>query len=297
MRSLGQLYANGQGVAQDYGKAREWYEKAAAKDNEYAMHDLGVLYANGQGVAQNYARAREWYEKAATKDNDYAMVELGLLHANGQGVAQDYAKAREWYERAAARDNDYAMVELGLLYAKGQGVARDYGKAREWYERAAAKDNVSAKIELAKLSITEAAGAGRYAEALQLQEGLAEQMEVVETKREGKPGNETADALHEVAWRALFAREFMKALTAADRAHALLPGSLPIETNRAHALMFLGREGESKTLYFTYKGRPISGQDGKPWEQVIVDDFAQLRQAGLTHPMMAEIESELGVSR
>jgi len=239
MHDLGWLYANGQGVAQDYGKAREWFEKAAAKDHASAMHELGLLYLNGQGVAQDYVKAREWYEKAAAKTNDEAMLQLGVLYANGQGVEQDYAKAREWYERAAAKDNDYAMVELGLLYVNGQGVAQDYGKAREWLEKAAARDNVSAKIELEKLSITEAVTAGRYAEALQLQEGLAEKVEAVETKREGKPDKETAEALHEVAWRALFAREFMKAFTAADRAHALLPMSLPIETNRAHALMFL----------------------------------------------------------
>jgi TPR repeat protein len=297
MHDLGWLYANGQGVAQDYAKAREWYERAAAKDNTSAMHELGLLYLNGQGVAQDYGKAREWYEKAAAKDNDSAMLQLGVLYANGQGVVQDYIKAREWYERAAAKDNDYAMVELGLLYADGQGVAQDYGMARKWLEKAAAKDNVNAKIELEKLSITEAARAGRYAEALQLQESFAENVEAAETSRESKPGKETADALHEVAWRALFAREFMKALTAADRAHALLPDYLPIETNRAHALMFLGREGQSKALYFAYKGRPILPQSGKLWEGVIVDDFAELRQAGLTHPMMAEIENELGVSR
>ena len=75
---------------------------------------------------------------------------------------------------------------------------------------------------------------------------------------EGKPGKETAEALTPVAWYALFAREFTKALTVADRAHALLPDNLAIETNRAHALMFLGREEESKTLYLAYKGKPIS---------------------------------------
>ena len=54
-------------MAQDYAKAREWYEKAADKGDADAMADLGVLYANGQGVAQDYAKAREWYEKAADK--------------------------------------------------------------------------------------------------------------------------------------------------------------------------------------------------------------------------------------
>jgi hypothetical protein len=31
-------------------------------------------------------------------------------------------------------------------------------------------------------------------------------------------------------------------------------------------------------------------------ERVIVEDFAQFRKAGLKHPMMADIEKELGVS-
>ena len=33
------------------------------------MFDLGLLYANGQGVAQDYIKAREWFEKAADKGN------------------------------------------------------------------------------------------------------------------------------------------------------------------------------------------------------------------------------------
>ena len=57
---------------QDYGKARDWFEKVAAKDNSNAMTNLGVLYENGWGVAKDYGTAREWYEKAAAKDNSDA---------------------------------------------------------------------------------------------------------------------------------------------------------------------------------------------------------------------------------
>jgi hypothetical protein len=78
--------------------------------------------------------------------------------------------------------------------------------------------------------------------------------------------------------------------------HALLPDDREYEINRAHALMFLERGKESKALYLAHKGKPISGQDGKLWERAIVEDFAEFREAGLTHPMMAEIEKELGVS-
>jgi predicted Zn-dependent protease len=73
------------------------------------------------------------------------------------------------------------------------------------------------------------------------------------------------------------------------------PIDLEIETNRAHALMFTGRNEEAKALYLAHKGKVREPSD-KLWEQVIAEDFAKLGKAGLTHPMMAEIEMELGVS-
>jgi hypothetical protein len=102
--------------------------------------------------------------------------------------------------------------------------------------------------------------------------------------------------LEGVAWRALLAREFTKASSVADRARALLPDDLSIETNRAHALMFLGHREEAKALYLAHKGKPLPGQHGRLWERAIAQDFAEFRKAGLTHPMMADIEKELGVS-
>jgi hypothetical protein len=59
--------------------------------------------------------------------------------------------------------------------------------------------------------------------------------------------------------------------------------------------MFLGRGEESKPLYLAQKGKSV-GPDGKLRERVIAEDFAEFREAGLSHPMMAEIEKELGVS-
>ena len=102
MRSLGVLYDNGHGVAQDYARAREVVREGRRQGrNATATQYLGVLYENGNGVPQDYARAREWYEKAADKGDTTAMTNLGVLYDNGHGVAQDYVKAREWYEKAA----------------------------------------------------------------------------------------------------------------------------------------------------------------------------------------------------
>jgi TPR repeat protein len=295
MINLCRAYANGLGVAQDYGKAREWCEKAAAKDNAGAMTYLGWLYTSGLGVAQDYGKARDWFEKAAAKDDAKAMTLLGKAYASGRGVAQDYGKAREWCEKAAAKDDAEAMTYLGWLYDSGLGVAQDYAKAREWFEKAAAKDDANAKIALEALPIREAFTTRRYAEALRLEEEIAAKLEAEEAKRDGKPSEQMLDKLNKVVWYALFAKEFTKALTVADRARVLFPSNLDIEINRAHALMFLGHDEEAKVLYLAHKGE-VFKSDNQLWEQAIAEDFAQLRKAGLTHPMMPDVEKELSIS-
>lgn len=53
-------------------------------------------------------------------------------------------------------------------------------------------------------------------------------------------------------------------------------------------MMLLGRTVEAKAIYLAHKGEPLQG---KTWEQVIADDFAKLRKAGIESPLMAEIEA------
>ena len=148
---LGQLYANGRGVPQDYATARGWYEKAAAQSHAGAQAQLGQLYANGLGVPQDYTKARQWWEQAALQGNALAQFNLGQLYVYGRGVPQHYATARGWYEKAAARGHAWAQAQLGQLYANGRGVPQDYATARGWYEKAAAQGNTWAQAQLALL--------------------------------------------------------------------------------------------------------------------------------------------------
>jgi hypothetical protein len=60
--------------------------------------------------------------------------------------------------------------------------------------------------------------------------------------------------------------------------------------------MFLEHGQDSRAIYLAHKGKPISGQHATLWERAITQDFAKFRKEGLTHPMMADIEKELGVS-
>jgi tetratricopeptide (TPR) repeat protein len=74
---------------------------------------LGERYDYAGG---DYARAREWYEKAAAKGDTWAMIQLAFQYQNGQGVAQDWAKALEWYKQAYAKETG----PDGRRFLKGQ---------------------------------------------------------------------------------------------------------------------------------------------------------------------------------
>ena len=87
----------------------------AAQGSAWAQSQLGQLYANGRGMPQDYATARGWYEKAAVQGHAWAQAQLGQLYANGRGVSQDYATARGWYEKSAAQGNAWAQAQLALL--------------------------------------------------------------------------------------------------------------------------------------------------------------------------------------
>jgi hypothetical protein len=88
---------------QDYAKVRE-YQQAAAGGNGDAMNNLGLLYKNGLGVAQDYGKARWWFQKGADAGNAYAMENLGWLYQYGLGGAKNYGTARHWYQKAANTD-------------------------------------------------------------------------------------------------------------------------------------------------------------------------------------------------
>ena len=62
---LGELYAKGRGVPQDYAQARTWYEKAASLGNPLAQNNLAELYFAGLGGPPDYVRAYMWVSLAA----------------------------------------------------------------------------------------------------------------------------------------------------------------------------------------------------------------------------------------
>ena len=91
------------------------------------MVDIGVMYANGDGVQTDLGKAAMWYNRAADLGNPGGMVNLGWLYEYGKGVETDVSRAAMWYRRAADLGNAFGMMDLALLYAQGKGVQRDDG--------------------------------------------------------------------------------------------------------------------------------------------------------------------------
>ena len=55
--------------------------------------------------------------------------------------------------------------------------------------------------------------------------------------------------------------------------------------------MFLDRSDEARALYLAHRDELIPQADNKSWRQSILDDLAEFRKAGLSHPLMDEIEA------
>ncbi|MGC1586894.1 MAG: hypothetical protein WA791_14550, partial [Rhodomicrobium sp.] len=144
----------------------------------------------------------------------------------------------------------------------------------------------------AKAAVEAAFEAKDFDKAVALQAKLAAAMEKAEREKAGKPGPDTAAALLDLSWYRLFDRDFRGALAASDRAIAIEPERIVYATNKAHALMFLGRGRAARALYLRHKGQRL-GKDGKLWEAAILDDFKEFEKRGLKNRQMGEIEALL----
>jgi tetratricopeptide (TPR) repeat protein len=101
-------------------------------------------------------------------------------------------------------------------------------------------------------------------------------------------------SLGTLSFSALFVRSDAEALAAAEEALQLSPGELWILTNKAHALMYLGRTDEALHIYLEHKGKPLSS---KTWDEVIAADFAELKAAGRAHPLMDRVAAAIGTAQ
>jgi TPR repeat protein len=114
-RSLGDLYANGQGVPKDYVEALKWHEL---------------------GYEQEFAEALKGYQSYAEQGDPAAQFSLGVIYTGGaaRGVSKDLVLAHMWFDLAAER-GDNAAAEARDDVAKQMTpdqIAKAQRMSREW---------------------------------------------------------------------------------------------------------------------------------------------------------------------
>ena len=84
----------------DHVAAMEIWRSLAGRGEPSAQYMVGYLYARGEGVVPNSGKAARWYRKAADQGDPDAQLNLGLLYVNGSGVKKSYVSAYKWFALA-----------------------------------------------------------------------------------------------------------------------------------------------------------------------------------------------------
>jgi TPR repeat protein len=116
----------------------------AEEGSELAQAELGNMYAAGRGVPQDYKEAMKWWLLAAKQGYAVAQSNLGIMYDKGNGVPQDYKEAMKWWLLAAKQGRAIAQNNLGVMYEFGYGVLKDNTMAHMWFNIASANGHEKA---------------------------------------------------------------------------------------------------------------------------------------------------------
>jgi len=159
---------------QDYAEARRLYELAAAQGHTEAMFMRGILSEFGQGGAQDFAAAEQWFRQAAAEADENAkyylqviydccnpddpallselvalkaaadqgsaeaLYDLGVFLGQGVRNAEASVPTYHWLILAAEAGSADAMYEIGLMYFRGfHYIAKDIERAVDIFGEAA----------------------------------------------------------------------------------------------------------------------------------------------------------------
>ena len=101
----------------DYDTAFKNFLLAASQGLDEAQCSLGRMYQDGFGVAQNHTEALRWFQLSASQGLPLALFHVARCHEHGHGVLKDVEAARCWYRRALeAAGNAFAVYKLAFDY-------------------------------------------------------------------------------------------------------------------------------------------------------------------------------------
>lgn len=159
---VGLMYAEGQGVEQNFYEAGKMYRRAGDQDHAGAQVNLGSLFENcyGNGPCDS-AEAAQWYRRAADQGSALGQFNLALMYALGKGVTESEWRAKTLFRKAAEQGYTAAQYNLAVTYERGLGGPVDHVAAYAWYNLAAhrgyqaghvGRENVARNLDAEDLS-------------------------------------------------------------------------------------------------------------------------------------------------
>lgn len=171
--SLGRMYVEGRGVAQDFEKAKAHLDvvlNARAEGIVEMQREAMSLLASCQldspfqtieriladqrkysdeqireqiSVVRNYFPLEQaeslhfkLYKLLAGRGDASAQYQLGYWYLKGFYTDINYEEAAYWIEKAAYKKDMYAETQIGYMYEKGLHYRKDLQVAEKWYNRA-----------------------------------------------------------------------------------------------------------------------------------------------------------------
>ncbi|UCB55658.1 MAG: sel1 repeat family protein [Thiotrichales bacterium] len=123
-------------------EAVRWYQMAADTGDAEAEHGLAEMYAGGDGVAQDGSEAMRLFTSSASKGYTPAIRVMATAYEKGEmGVRVDYETAREWLEKGVQLNDRWSITRLAQAYARGElGLRIDRQRAAQLEQQLAKQE-------------------------------------------------------------------------------------------------------------------------------------------------------------
>lgn len=139
----------GFGVEQDYQKAFDLYQEAAANNYPYANTKMAVYYEDGILGEENTAEAFNNYKIAAEAGIPDAMYHLGRYYKYAVGIPENPEEALKLFNQAAEANSAPGLTELAICYEQEYGgLEFDASKVLHYMSRAAEMGYTYAQYKL-----------------------------------------------------------------------------------------------------------------------------------------------------
>lgn len=135
---LGRMYLRGDGVVQNFDRARVWFQRGISQGDAQSQHGLGLIMLNGYGQKENVKMAMELFKTSADQDYAPALVQMGRLYLD-QGGQDDVRIANNYFELAGRHGSIEAHYYIAEMIHHGVGREKLCGASLTYYKSVAEK--------------------------------------------------------------------------------------------------------------------------------------------------------------